>query len=45
MAFLSVVGFSINDGFAGTGRFPLPYLLDIGFLLPVTLMGWSSALR
>ncbi len=44
-AFASVVVFSINDAFAGTGRFPLPYLLDLGFLFPVTLMGWSSALR
>jgi signal transduction histidine kinase len=44
-AFASVVVFSVNDGFAGTGRFPLPFLLDVGFLFPVALMGWSSALR
>jgi signal transduction histidine kinase len=44
-AFASVVVFSVNDAFAGTGAFPLPYLLDIGFLFPVALLVWSSTLR
>jgi signal transduction histidine kinase len=44
-AFASVMAFTISDAFTGTGRFPTPYLLDVGFLFPVALMGWSATLR
>lgn len=44
-AFASVVAFSLSDAITGTGAFPMPYLLDIGFLLPVALTGWASTLR
>jgi signal transduction histidine kinase len=44
-AFVAVVLLSLSDALAATGRFPLPYLLDIGFLLPVALVAWATSLR
>jgi signal transduction histidine kinase len=44
-AFLSMVLLSAADALTGTGRFETPYLLDIGFLLPVSLVAWDTSLR
>lgn len=44
-AFASFLGLSLNDAVAATGRLGLPYLLDIGFLLPGGLIAWAATLR
>ncbi len=44
-AFVSIVLLSVSDAITGTGRFAMPYLLDIGFLLPVALVAWATSLR
>jgi len=44
-AFVSVVLLSLADAYTGTGRSRLPYLFDIGFLLPVALVAWATSLR
>ena len=44
-AFAAFVLLSLNDAVASTGRIGLPYLLDIGFLLPVGLVAWAASLR
>jgi signal transduction histidine kinase len=41
-AFLALVA---NDSAVATGRYDWPYLLDIGTVLPVGLVFWSTALR
>lgn len=44
-AFAAFVALSLNDAVAASGRIGLPYLLDIGFLLPVGLVAWAATLR
>jgi signal transduction histidine kinase len=44
-AFVSIVLLSLSDALTGTGSFPTPYLLDIGFLLPVALVASATSLR
>jgi signal transduction histidine kinase len=44
-AYAAVVAFSVNDAMVSTGRFALPYLLDVGFVLPVGLIAWATSLR
>jgi len=44
-AYASVVVLMLNDAVVPTGRVPLPYLLDMGFLLPGALLVWTTTLR
>lgn len=44
-AYGSMVVLTANDAVVSTGQFSLPYLLDVGFMLPVGLMAWATSLR
>ncbi len=44
-AFAAFLALSLNDAVAATGRVSLPYLLDIGLLLPVGIIAWAASLR
>ena len=44
-AFASFLLLVLNDALAASGRFDLPYLLDIGFLLPVGLVAFANTSR
>ena len=44
-AFACVLVLTANDFLAATGRLGMPYLLDGGFLAPVALVGWATALQ
>ncbi len=45
LAFASLFLFGLNDALAASGRLPLPYLLDVGFVLPVGAVFWGVARR
>jgi signal transduction histidine kinase len=44
-AILALVVFGMNDALATTGRFPTPYLLDTGFVLPIVAVYWTITAR
>jgi hypothetical protein len=43
-AFACVLLLTVNDALAATGWLNMPYLLDGGFIAPVALVGWATAL-
>ena len=44
-AFVSFAALGVNDAFTATSRFDWPYLLDVGFIVPVGFVFWATALR
>ncbi len=44
-AFTALVALATNDALGASGVLNTPYLLDVGFLLPVTAMAYISAVR
>ncbi|WP_242355970.1 MULTISPECIES: sensor histidine kinase [Anaeromyxobacter] len=44
-AFGTLILFGLNDAFATTGRFPTPYLLDTGFIVPIVAVYWTITVR
>jgi signal transduction histidine kinase len=45
LAFLAIFLFGVNDALAASGVLPLPYLLDVGFMLPIGAVAWAVTRR
>jgi signal transduction histidine kinase len=45
LAFLVIFLFGVNDALAASGALPLPYLLDVGFMVPVGAVAWGITRR
>ena len=45
LAFAAILVFGVNDAVAGSGVLPLPYLLDVGFMVPVGAVAWGLTRR
>jgi signal transduction histidine kinase len=45
VALAAMLAFGINDALAASGVTSAPYLLDVGFVLPVSAMAWTYADR
>jgi signal transduction histidine kinase len=44
-AYSSLLLFGVNDALAAAGLLPLPYLLDVGFMVPVGAVAWGMTRR
>jgi signal transduction histidine kinase len=44
-AFTAILIFGANDALAASGVLPLPYLLDVGFMVPVGAVAWGMTRR
>jgi signal transduction histidine kinase len=44
-SFFCIFLFGLNDALAAEGVVPMPYLLDIGFVIPVAAVAWSNTQR
>ena len=45
LSFGTILVFGFNDALAASGLLPLPYLLDVGFAVPVGAVAWSMTKR
>jgi signal transduction histidine kinase len=45
LAFSAITIFGVNDALAASGVLPLPYLLDVGFMIPVGAVAWGVTRR
>jgi signal transduction histidine kinase len=45
LAFAALLLFGVNDALAASGVLPLPYLLDVGFMVPVGAVAWGITRR
>jgi signal transduction histidine kinase len=45
VAFGAIFLFGVNDALAASGLLPLPYLLDVGFMVPVGAVAWGITRR
>ena len=45
VAFAAIFVFGVNDALAASGALPLPYLLDVGFMVPVGAVAWGMTRR
>ena len=44
-SFLVILVFAVNDALTASGLLDMPYLLDVGFVVPVAAVAWSSTRR